>query len=146
MKALPFPCSATTATAMIESKPPTSHAGVRSIAISSVLSRMAQWVPTIPATMTNPARLTGLTRATVSDLVSDLVGSGLVREMGPGPSSGGKPPTMLSLNPRGRDIVALDLSREPFEGAVVDLSGLIQDRRRAPRRSARGRRGVVQIV
>lgn len=92
------------------------------------------------------SRLTGLTRATVSDLVSDLVGSGLVREMGPGPSSGGKPPTMLSLNPRGRDIVALDLSREPFEGAVVDLSGRIQDRRRAPRRSARGRRGVDAVL
>ena len=32
--------------------PPTSHAGVRSTAISSVLSRIAQWVATIPPTIT----------------------------------------------------------------------------------------------
>jgi predicted NBD/HSP70 family sugar kinase len=92
------------------------------------------------------SRLTGLSRATVSELVAKLVGNGLVVEMGPGPSSGGKPPTLITLNPRGRDIVALDLSREPFQGALVDLSGTIHDRRHAPRGRARGRRGVDAVI
>jgi predicted NBD/HSP70 family sugar kinase len=92
------------------------------------------------------SRLTGLSRATVSELVAKLVGNGLVVEMGPGPSSGGKPPTLITLNPRGRDIIALDLSREPFQGALVDLSGGIHDRRHAPRGRARGRRGVEAVI
>jgi predicted NBD/HSP70 family sugar kinase len=75
------------------------------------------------------ARLTGLTRATVSDLVSELVRDDLVREAGQGTSSGGKPPTLLTLNPVGREIVAIDLSRQPFQGALIDLSGTIGHRR-----------------
>jgi len=74
------------------------------------------------------ARLTGLTRATVSDLVSELVRDELVREAGPGTSSGGKPPTLLTPNPGGRDIVAIDLGRQPFLGALVDLGGEIHHR------------------
>lgn len=92
------------------------------------------------------SRLTGLSRATVSELVAKLVGTGLVVEMGPGPSSGGKPPMLITLNPRGRDIVALDLSREPFQGALVDLTGGIHHRRRAPRARVRGRRGVDAVI
>jgi predicted NBD/HSP70 family sugar kinase len=74
------------------------------------------------------ARLTGLTRATVSDLVSELVRDDLVREAGPGTSSGGKPPTLLTPNPGGRDILAIDLGRQPFQGALVDLGGQIHHR------------------
>src|SRR5918995_2173727 len=69
------------------------------------------------------SRDTGLTRATVSDLIAQLVRSGLVREIGPGTSSGGKPPTLLGLNAGGRAIVAIDLSRQPFRGALLDLTG-----------------------
>jgi predicted NBD/HSP70 family sugar kinase len=74
------------------------------------------------------SRLTGLTRAAVSSLVSELIQEGLVREMGQGTSAGGKPPTMVALNERGRDIVALDLGRRPFQGSLVDLSGHIRHR------------------
>jgi predicted NBD/HSP70 family sugar kinase len=92
------------------------------------------------------SRLTGLTRATVSDLILELVVSGLVREMGPGPSSGGKPPTLISVDPGGRAIVALDLSRQPFEGALVDLGGTLGERRRSARRAPRGRRAVEAVL
>lgn len=74
------------------------------------------------------ARQTGLTRAAVSSLVAELIEQGLVQEVGQGTSAGGKPPTMLALNRRGRDIVALDLSRRPFRAALVDLSGHIHER------------------
>src|ERR671918_227395 len=54
------------------------------------------------------SRMTGLTRATVSELVAHLAQAGLVEDVGPGTSSGGKRPTMLELNAGGRDIVAID--------------------------------------
>jgi predicted NBD/HSP70 family sugar kinase len=74
------------------------------------------------------ARQTGLSRAAVSSLVGELIESGLLRELGQGTSAGGKPPTLLALNERGRDIVALDLGHRPFRGALVDLSGRIHER------------------
>lgn len=74
------------------------------------------------------ARRTGLSRPAVSSLVSELIDEGLLRELGQGTSSGGKPPTLLAINERGRDIVALDLGHRPFRGALVDLSGRIHER------------------
>ena len=43
------------------------------------------------------ARLTHLTRVTVSAIVADLIASGLVAEVGPGTSTGGKIPILLSV-------------------------------------------------
>lgn len=74
------------------------------------------------------ARQTGLSRAAVSSLVGELIDHGLLRELGQGTSAGGKPPTLLALNERGRDIVAIDLGHRPFQGALVDLSGRIHER------------------
>jgi len=74
------------------------------------------------------ARQTGLTRAAVSSLVGELIDHGLLRELGQGTSAGGKPPTLLALNERGRDIVAVDLGHRPFRAALVDLSGRIHER------------------
>ena len=43
------------------------------------------------------ARITRLTRTTVSDIVSELIGENLVSEVGVGSSIGGKNPILLSL-------------------------------------------------
>ncbi len=74
------------------------------------------------------SRQTGLTRAAVSSLVGELIDHGLLRELGLGTSAGGKPPTLLAINERGRDIVAIDLGHRPFQAALVDLSGKIHER------------------
>ena len=42
------------------------------------------------------ARLTGLTRTTVSDIVGNLIADGLVIEAGYGESLGGKPPIQVA--------------------------------------------------
>ncbi len=75
------------------------------------------------------ARLTGLTRASASDIVRDLAGDGFLAEVGTGESTGGKPPTLLEFQAGARSIVALDLSAQPFRGAVLDLRGRILSRR-----------------
>jgi N-acetylglucosamine repressor len=74
----------------------------------------------------NLARLTRLTRTTVSDLVGELIVEGLVEETGQGPSIGGKPPTMLNVVDNSRQIIGVDLASHEFQGAVVNLRGQIR--------------------
>lgn len=71
------------------------------------------------------ARATGLTRPTVSAIVADLLESDLVTEIGPGPSVGGKRPTLVKMKDNGRQLLALDLSGTEFHGALLNLNGEI---------------------
>ena len=72
------------------------------------------------------ARTTGLTRTTVSDIVSDLIDQGLVRETGIGQSRGGKNPILLSVVEDARWLIGLDLAQNQFRAAVVNLRGKIR--------------------
>jgi predicted NBD/HSP70 family sugar kinase len=71
------------------------------------------------------ARVTGLTRTSVGDLVGDLLTDHLVEEVGRGPSTGGKAPILLRVRADGRHLIGLDLGESAFNGAVVDLRGNI---------------------
>jgi predicted NBD/HSP70 family sugar kinase len=88
------------------------------------------------------ARITGLTRATVSDIVRDLVDDGYLHKVGVGESTGGKPPTMFRFEPAARSIVTLDLSRQPFTGAVHDLRGTVLRRRSLRSAGLRGAKAL----
>ena len=72
------------------------------------------------------ARSTGLTRTTVSDVVADLIRDGLTREVGRGPSTGGKAPILLAFAADARHLVGLDLGENVFRGAIVDLRGEVR--------------------
>jgi len=78
------------------------------------------------------ARETSLTRPTVSDVVSDLLETGLVEEVGYGPSTGGKPPILLSVADDSRHLVGIDLASGEFRGAVVNLRGEVRHRAHRP--------------
>ncbi len=69
------------------------------------------------------ARLTGLARPTISSLVDELSTDGLVIELGPGISAGGKRPTLLGIDLSARQVIAIDMSVRPFVGVLADLSG-----------------------
>jgi len=71
------------------------------------------------------AEETGLTRPTVSQIVGELLDSGLVQEEGPGESRGGKPPTMLSFTDDAYQVIGLHLSGRRTIGTVTDLRGRI---------------------
>lgn len=73
------------------------------------------------------ARITKLTRTTVSSIVSDIIAEGLVEEVGVGTSYGGKNPILLSLVEDSRWMIGLDLSHSQFRGAIVNLRGVIRD-------------------
>ncbi|HEX4789020.1 MAG TPA: ROK family protein [Actinospica sp.] len=70
-------------------------------------------------------RLAGLNTATVSGLVAELLEQGLVREVGVGPSVGGKPPILLDLDERLFALLGVQLTRDGFRIAAVSLHGRI---------------------
>jgi glucokinase-like ROK family protein len=74
------------------------------------------------------ARLTELTRPTVSDVVTVLLAEGLVEEVGVGASIGGKSPILLSLVDDSRYMISLNLAHDQFSGGVVNLRGEIKKR------------------
>ncbi|OGO34485.1 MAG: hypothetical protein A2Z16_16535 [Chloroflexi bacterium RBG_16_54_18] len=72
------------------------------------------------------ARITSLTRTTVSEMIADLIQEGLVSEVGVGSSLGGKSPILLSLEEDSRYLIGLDLAQDEFRGAIVNLRGKIK--------------------
>ena len=86
------------------------------------------------------ARETGLTRVTISDLVAELIGDGLVIETGQREDARpGKPATLLDLNREAFQIIGIDLSdHATFRGAVLDLDGQVLRRAELPLDAAMG--------
>lgn len=79
-----------------------------------------------PISRAEVARLSGLTRTTVGDVINDLIGDGLAREAGRGPSTGGKAPILLELIDGARHVIGMDLGETEFRAALVDLRGQVQ--------------------
>jgi N-acetylglucosamine repressor len=79
-----------------------------------------------PISRAEVARLSGLTRTTVGDVVGSLIEDGLAREIGRGPSTGGKAPILLELIDDARHVIGLDLGEFFFRAGLVDLRGRIQ--------------------
>jgi len=100
-----------------------------------------------PASRADLARTTGLTRVTVSDLVGELVGDGLVEELGaPAESRVGKPPTLVGLAADSTHIVGIDLSAtDRMTGAVINLAGEVQARHELPLNGAVGAAAVALV-
>jgi predicted NBD/HSP70 family sugar kinase len=73
------------------------------------------------------ARLTGLTRTTVSELVEEHIADGLVTEIGTGPSTGGKAPILLSVRADARQLIGIDVGDSVLTGAVVNLRGEVRE-------------------
>jgi glucokinase-like ROK family protein len=69
------------------------------------------------------ARLTTLSRATVSAIVDELLSSGVVLEAGIGASHAGRPPTLLQLNPDAGRVVGIDIGASHVLVVIADLNG-----------------------
>ena len=76
------------------------------------------------------ARVTRLTRTTVSEVVNGLLAEGLVEEVGRGESIGGKTPILISIVADSRYMIGLNLAQDKFIGAIVNLRGEIKEMRR----------------
>jgi predicted NBD/HSP70 family sugar kinase len=85
-----------------------------------------------PISRAEVARATGLTRTSVSDLVGELLESGLVEEGERGPSTGGKAPILLRFISGAQLVVGVDVAETELRGALVDLRGDIRLTRSLP--------------
>lgn len=91
------------------------------------------------------ARVTMLTRTTVSDAVTGLLAEGLVQEVGYGTSLGGKNPILLSLAADARYLIGLSLAQDKFIGAIVNLRGEIKQTVELPVHSGNGQQALEQV-
>ena len=71
------------------------------------------------------ARRTGLARSTVSVMVGAIVPTGLVAEVGVGPSRGGRPPMVLEFQDDACAILGVDMGAAHVSVALTDLRGRV---------------------
>ncbi|WP_166982646.1 ROK family transcriptional regulator [Paramicrobacterium fandaimingii] len=83
-----------------------------------------------PISRVELAEMTGLTQATISTSVRELLRDGLVSETGRGESTGGKPRTSLEINPAARLGIGLHIGRDYTTYIVADLAGTVVGRLR----------------
>ncbi|MGE3173475.1 MAG: ROK family transcriptional regulator [Planctomycetota bacterium] len=72
------------------------------------------------------ARRTGLSRSSISAIVSDLLATGLVRETGAGDSRGGRRPILLGFQDDALAIVGIDMGAAHVSIAVTDLRAQVK--------------------
>ncbi|WP_308638310.1 ROK family transcriptional regulator [Paenibacillus silvisoli] len=68
---------------------------------------------------------TGLNKATVSNLVQDLIDRHLVLDIGQGESSGGRKPYLLMFHARAGYAIGIDLGVNYIRGILTDLEGTV---------------------
>ncbi|NOU64160.1 ROK family protein [Paenibacillus sp. LMG 31461] len=78
-----------------------------------------------PISRARIAEITGLTKATVSSLVNELIESSLVEEIGAGESSGGRKPMMLLFNGMAGYAIGVDLGVHDMLAVLTDLTGKV---------------------
>lgn len=67
----------------------------------------------------------GLTGASISRIVKQLLAEGLIAETGYGDSTGGKRRTLLQLNPASRHAIGISLDVASITYVITDLSGVV---------------------
>jgi len=94
------------------------------------------------------ARETGLTRVTISDLVSELIAEGLVIELGQREGARpGKPAVLLDVDRSASQIIGVDLSEHAvFRGAVLDMDGQVLRSSEVPLAGSRGEAATAKVL
>ena len=100
---------------------PAQHAGMRASNLALVLGEVAR---TSPVSRAQVAARTGLTKSSVSGLVSDLISAGLIQESAPAATERGRPATALSLAPGGIAGLGLEVNVDYLAATVTDLTGM----------------------
>lgn len=93
---------------------------IKRINSASVLGHL---LASSPQSRANLAQLTGLTRSTISSLVSDLIDLRLIREVGlEDTTTRGRPGMLLELNPGGGCIVGFELNVDYLSVILTDFT------------------------
>src|SRR5262249_29601385 len=104
---------------------PVRQASLREHNLALVLREVATGPPR--SSRADVAAATGLTRATVSSLVDELVRGRLIAEIARPPRAGaGRPAIGLDLCPRGPAGLGLEINVDYLAASVVDLGGTVR--------------------
>ena len=68
------------------------------------------------------ARNLALTRSAMSSIVNDLIGAGIIREAEDGPTTGGRRPILLELNPQRGKFIGIDIGATHVDYLVTDFA------------------------
>lgn len=96
------------------------HAWMREVNVALILECLRRQAPLSRAEL---ALMTGLTKATVSSLVKELVQARFVREIGSGSGQKGRPAIPLVLNESAGYILGLDIGVDSLTLLLTDFSG-----------------------
>lgn len=118
------------------------HALVRQLNEQAVLDAIFRHGP---VSRVDVARLTGLSKPTVSGLVAHLERAGLVRANGRSRSGVGRAAVLYEIEPLAGVVVGIDLGGSKVRGALADLHGEILAER-VERTTRRGGRAVLDQV
>jgi glucokinase-like ROK family protein len=98
-----------------------------------------------PISRAEVARVTALTRTTVSDVVEQLIGQGLAEEIGLGQSTGGKAPILVQVPSDARQLIGVDVGDTELNGAIVDLRGEVRTRIDLPLDGRDGEQAIARL-
>ncbi|MGX1160671.1 putative NBD/HSP70 family sugar kinase [Arthrobacter sp. SLBN-100] len=113
------------APALSDAGTPGNMGDVRRSNLALVLGRVAQSPPGSHLTRAQIAASTGLTKASVSSIVLDLLDAGILREIGLNPQGErGRPGVGLALNPA-RGVIGMEINVDYIAAGVTDLSGAV---------------------
>lgn len=69
------------------------------------------------------ARSLGLSGGSLTSIAGELESLGLIREVAHAPSAGGRPASLLALNPDAASVIGVKLADDHLAGVISDLSG-----------------------
>jgi glucokinase len=96
-----------------------------------------------PFTRAEIITATGLSAPTVGSLSSDLIRTGVLRDLGTGPSSGGRRPSFMEFNARHGYVAGIDIGPTRTRLAVADLRGEVLGHRVVETPAKRGPAAVL---
>lgn len=85
-----------------------------------------------PISRSQLCQLTGLSKMSITNVVNELIGDGIVREADKVETAAGRKPVNLKLVPGCRHIIGLYISRDQLVAGLCDLAGCLEAERRLP--------------
>ena len=99
-----------------------------------------------PCSRAELARVSGLSKSTVSIAMANVERAGLVREAGHRRGAPGRAAQLYEVTPEAGFVLALDVGRQFLRGALADLTGAVVARETLRSRAAHGRRRVSELI
>ena len=116
---------------------------IRALNEQLLLSHIRQLGPCSPADL---ARISGLSKPTVSLALGNVERSGLVRAAGQRTGVPGRPATLYEIRPEAGFVLGLDVGHQYLRGALADMTGEIRTKLSARTRATSVRGLLAELV